>query len=64
MKNSTPFESKNSNQDSINNKLQDQMMETNSKLLKQSSIDNILNYSKALSIRKTNGFGFIENILN
>jgi hypothetical protein len=28
------------------------------------SVDNILNYSKALSIRKTNNFGFVEQVLN
>lgn len=27
-------------------------------------IQNILNYSKALSVRKTKGFGFIEFVLN
>jgi len=31
---------------------------------KQSTIDNILNYSKALSIRKSKHLNFIEFILN
>jgi hypothetical protein len=28
------------------------------------SINNILNYSRSLSIRKSKQFGFIENVLN
>ena len=38
--------------------------ENESQMPAQESVDNILAYSKALSVRKSSHLGFLENVLN
>lgn len=65
MPNSTPFSPENTNY--IENEPDgnsNSSSEEEQKMPKIQVVNTILNYSKALSIRKTEKNGFIENILN
>lgn len=44
--------------------LHEEESEKTEKMPSESSINNILNYSKALSVRKSDTMGYIENLLN
>lgn len=64
MKNTTPFNFK----DQAKKSKEESLEELNNQDLKitprKQIVNNILNYSKAFSIRKSSEIGFIENLLN
>lgn len=64
MENSTPLNL--NNIQNINDEIDKYLQIENKNQVspKQESINRILDYSKSLSIRKSNQIGFIENVLN
>lgn len=65
MKNTTPFNLSNERKfEGDENSNSDSTKHQETKMPSEQAVENILNYSKALSIRKSNEIGFIENVLN
>ena len=57
------FQKLTENENNLNRQLHQENKEVQHSL-KNTSVQNILAYSKALSVRKSDNFGFIENVLN